>query len=255
MRIDGDRVRTLHQTIVGTDDDDVPRDLEHYRAMTALEPYREWSHRAIQILLDAPAEDGADEPKISHLTIGAFMPCSSSDGPGACYKVDFDPLHMPSNLFVCGDSATRVNPIAGQVRGTAAWHDSRGQGCTKAAVDALTLDHVLRRSPPRAIAADAAARFVELHDSRVASMWDSTRAHDYSFDTTTPLATERLDHPGLKRLRRINAFLGRAARSDAQIGATLVDVAGQIRPFGSLLSPSILLRAAFVHATGRAIGA
>ena len=70
MRIDGDRVRTLYQTIIGSDDEDVPRDLEQYRALTALEPYREWSHRAIQILLDAPADDGAEPPKISHLTIG-----------------------------------------------------------------------------------------------------------------------------------------------------------------------------------------
>lgn len=75
MRVDGDRVRTLYQTIIGSDDEDVPRDLEGYRALTALEPYREWSHRAIQILLDAPAEDGAEPPKISHLTIGALQQC------------------------------------------------------------------------------------------------------------------------------------------------------------------------------------
>ena len=86
-------------------------------------------------------------------------------------------------------------------------------------------------------------------------MWDSTRAHDYQFATTTPLASERLGHAGLARLRRINALLGRAAREDARIGSLLVDVAGQVRPFAALLSPSILLRAAFVHATGRALAA
>ena len=105
------------------------------------------------------------------------------------------------------------------------------------------------------IASDAARRFIRLHESRVQGMWDSTRAHDYQFATTTPLASEQLGHAGLARLRRINALLGRAAREDARIGSLLVDVAGQVRPFAALLSPSILLRAAFVHATGRALGA
>jgi 2-polyprenyl-6-methoxyphenol hydroxylase-like FAD-dependent oxidoreductase len=75
---------------------------------------------------------------------------------------------MPANFVVLGDAMMRVNPIF-------------GQGCGKAAIDAATLDGVLRAGPSQSsnqeklLDATFAMTMVKRQTPRLRSMFDTTR--------------------------------------------------------------------------------
>ncbi|KAG8986886.1 hypothetical protein FRB93_005033 [Tulasnella sp. JGI-2019a] len=90
---------------------------------------------------------------------------------------------LPDNWVAVGDAFFKLNPVY-------------GQGCTKAVMDAITLDGLLRRLPSNSvIPSDFSGRFFHKAIARTGGMWDNTKATDYGWPTTEPAKGETL-HEG-----------------------------------------------------------
>ncbi|KAG9018333.1 hypothetical protein FRB95_005481 [Tulasnella sp. JGI-2019a] len=75
---------------------------------------------------------------------------------------------LQRNWVAVGDSFMKLNPFY-------------GQGCTKAMMDAITLDSLLRRIPSHrdGFPTDFSKRFFQKAIGRTSSMWEGNKANDY----------------------------------------------------------------------------
>ncbi|KAF8510618.1 hypothetical protein JB92DRAFT_2938838 [Gautieria morchelliformis] len=98
--------------------------------------------------------------------------------------------NLPSNPIAVGDSVLQVNPVA-------------GQGCTKAFVEAVTLNRMLTQCVPNpsqyatsfddVLPSDFGQRFFAAQAKRTGRLWESMKITDYSFETTTPAPGDNLE--------------------------------------------------------------
>ncbi|EJD37351.1 hypothetical protein AURDEDRAFT_116824 [Auricularia subglabra TFB-10046 SS5] len=94
-----------------------------------------------------------------------------------CYKVYYERAAdlVPRNFVAMGDASMRVNPRF-------------GQGVTKGAIGAMTLDSVLRTMAPTH--KDFSRVFFQKMTPRTDGAWNGTRLADYAASTTIPLPGE-----------------------------------------------------------------
>ncbi|EJD37341.1 hypothetical protein AURDEDRAFT_116817, partial [Auricularia subglabra TFB-10046 SS5] len=103
-----------------------------------------------------------------------------------CYKVDYARAAniLPRNFVAIGDSSMRVNPRF-------------GQGVTKCAIGAISLDSVLREMAPTS--RNFGKTFFDRLTVRTSSVWDGTRFADYAAPTTMPVPGETRETGQLMR--------------------------------------------------------
>ncbi|KAL5529778.1 hypothetical protein ACEPAG_5765 [Sanghuangporus baumii] len=138
--------------------------------------------------------------------------------------------YIPSNFVAVGDAVMRVNPIY-------------GQGCSKAAIGAITIDSLLRESTmltSTTIPQGFGRKFFKFHSSRIAGTWDGTKPLDYQWDTTIPVKGEKLSD------ERINgkaaALLMQLAASDESVNSAVWHVRTFLAPPTDLMHPWILAK-------------
>ncbi|KAL5489740.1 hypothetical protein ACEPAI_4572 [Sanghuangporus weigelae] len=138
--------------------------------------------------------------------------------------------YISSNFVAVGDAVMRVNPIY-------------GQGCSKAAIGAITLDSLLRESSmlrSTTIPRGFGRKFFKFHSSRIAGTWDGTKPLDYQWDTTIPVKGEKLSD------ERINgkaaALLMQLAASDESVNSAVWHVRTFLAPSTDLMHPWILAK-------------
>ncbi|KAG8883403.1 hypothetical protein FRB97_006685 [Tulasnella sp. 331] len=113
---------------------------------------------------------------------------------------------LPSNWVAVGDATIKLNPIY-------------GQGCTKAMIDAVTLDSLLRLVPAQQdLPLDFSDKFFRKVVPRTRGMWDGNKANDYGFSTTQPAKGETLDENAFMR-----AFSRNFIYAGLEVGVKAID--------------------------------
>ncbi|EJD37355.1 hypothetical protein AURDEDRAFT_188108 [Auricularia subglabra TFB-10046 SS5] len=110
-----------------------------------------------------------------------------------CYKINYERAAnvLPRNFVAMGDASMRVNPRF-------------GQGVTKGAIGAITLDSVLRKMSPTH--KDFGKVFFQKMTPRTDGAWTGTRFADYAAPTTTPLPNETHETGWLMRWYQLQVF-------------------------------------------------
>ncbi|KAG9029095.1 hypothetical protein FRB95_005744 [Tulasnella sp. JGI-2019a] len=133
---------------------------------------------------------------------------------------------LPDNWVAVGDAFFKLNPVY-------------GQGCTKAVMDAITLDGLLRRLPSNSvIPSDFFGRFFHKAIARTGGMWDNTKATDYGWPTTEPAKGETL-HEGAF-VRNFDRYLCYAGRMNEHVHRTWQFTNWGFIPSTDLFAPWIL---------------
>ncbi|KAG8993375.1 hypothetical protein FRB93_001988 [Tulasnella sp. JGI-2019a] len=139
---------------------------------------------------------------------------------------------LPDNWIAVGDAFLKLNPIY-------------GQGCTKAMMDAITLDGLLRQLPSnQAIPLDFSGKFFRKAIARSGSMWDGTKAVDYGWPTTEPAKGETLREGAFGRnLGRSLIYAGRTVRQWANISSAIMS--SNLKPKNARNGRADTLRSSF----------
>ncbi|EJD44965.1 hypothetical protein AURDEDRAFT_151981 [Auricularia subglabra TFB-10046 SS5] len=144
----------------------------------------------------------------------------------ACYKVHYERAVdlVPRNFVAIGDASMRVNPRF-------------GQGVTKSAIGAITIDHVLRRLAPSK--SDFSRVFFKRMNALTGTVWDGTRLADYGAPTTTPVPGESLSNGRFLRWYRgqMTRVMNKNPAASSAMWHTLMFLAP---PF-DIFSPSIVI--------------
>ncbi|KAG8985257.1 hypothetical protein FRB93_005907 [Tulasnella sp. JGI-2019a] len=144
---------------------------------------------------------------------------------------------LPNNWVAVGDAFFKLNPVY-------------GQGCTKAMMDAVTLDSVLRCLPAnQAIPTDFSGTFFRKAVARTEGMWDSTKATDYGWPTTEPAKGESLSEGAF--FRNFGRYVMYAGRTNIHVHRTWQHTAWGIKPNTDLFGPSVLGPVAWQWLMGR----
>ncbi|KZV86198.1 hypothetical protein EXIGLDRAFT_774853, partial [Exidia glandulosa HHB12029] len=130
---------------------------------------------------------------------------------------------LPRNFIALGDSHMRMNPRF-------------GEGTTKAALSALTLDGVLRDLSPQD--PSFGATFFKRLDSRTGQVWDGAKYADYGHVTTTPASGESLTDG--KFPRWFNGKLYATLETSPAASSALWHVGQFIAPPLDLFAPAVL---------------
>ncbi|KZV89562.1 hypothetical protein EXIGLDRAFT_141093 [Exidia glandulosa HHB12029] len=130
---------------------------------------------------------------------------------------------LPRNFVALGDSHMRMNPRF-------------GEGTTKAALSALTLDGVLRDLSPQD--PSFGATFFKRLDSRTGQVWDGVKYADYGHVATTPASGESLTDG--KFARWFNGKLYAAVETSPATSSALWHVGQFIAPPLDLFAPAVL---------------
>ncbi|KAI5119728.1 hypothetical protein M0805_008658 [Coniferiporia weirii] len=180
-------------------------------------PIPGWIYDFLDALLDI-AGDGESEVEMEQ---GKYPSCSWIHYENA--------PRMPSNFVAIGDAVMVVNPTF-------------GQGCSKAAIGAITLDKQLRTLSTRTgtLPVDFGSAFFKVHARRIASGWDGTKPTDYQWDTTTPAKGERLSDERLAGA--LSTILMQLSGRDKSVSSALWHVRVFLAPPTDLLHPRILLK-------------
>ncbi|KAG9029737.1 hypothetical protein FRB95_004939 [Tulasnella sp. JGI-2019a] len=138
---------------------------------------------------------------------------------------------LPDNWVAVGDAISKLNPVY-------------GQGCTKAMMDAITLDALLRHVPSnQVISSGFSGKFFHKSIARSGGMWDGTKSADYGWPTTEPSNGEKLSEGAFGRhFSRHLLIAGRKSRRI--LLAWQLTIWGFV-PSTDLFAPSILGRVAW----------
>ncbi|KAG8887483.1 hypothetical protein FRB98_009564 [Tulasnella sp. 332] len=138
---------------------------------------------------------------------------------------------LPSNWVTVGDATIKLNPIY-------------GQGCTKAMIDAVTLDSLLRLVPAQQdLPLDFSDKFFRKVVPRTRGMWDGNKANDYGFSTTQPAKGETLDENAFMRAFSRNFIY--AGLESHKVQTTFMYATTGLTPRTDVFAPSILSRIAW----------
>ncbi|KAG8929952.1 hypothetical protein FRC02_004838 [Tulasnella sp. 418] len=142
---------------------------------------------------------------------------------------------LPSNFVAIGDSILQLNPIF-------------GQGVTLTAIEALTLDSILRQTDTSNLY-DISARFFKLLAGRLDYAWNSTKDTDYLLPFTIPVEGE---DKSIRRLARwYSGAVMKLAFRDPSVADSLAKIRGFAVPQTDLLAPSILARVLWMGLTNQ----
>ena len=143
---------------------------------------------------------------------------------------------FPEGFLVVGDAVCSFNPVY-------------GQGMTVAAMEARTLDELLRQRSGR----DRLQGFARPFFKRVARVidnpWQITVGEDFRYPET-----EGKKAPGTDLLNAYIAGVHRATHSDPVVGEAFLRIVHLLEQPTSLFRPNILLRVARAHLGGRRAG-
>ncbi|KAG8981458.1 hypothetical protein FRB93_008679 [Tulasnella sp. JGI-2019a] len=140
------------------------------------------------------------------------------------------PEALPSNWVAIGDAVTKLNPIY-------------GQGTTKAAIEVVTLDSILRAIPAaQGIPADLPERYYTKRAPRVLGLWEATKASDYSYATTQPGKGETNETGA--HIRKLGLKMVEAGCQDLALARSFYNVQVCLAPPTDLLAPSIVAKVA-----------
>ncbi|KAJ7102596.1 hypothetical protein B0H15DRAFT_340077 [Mycena belliarum] len=143
-------------------------------------------------------------------------------------RYDRAPLgSVPSNFVALGDATMQLNP-------------THGQGCTKAMMNATTLNYLLHKteSGPTGLPADFSARFFKNSATDTQALWDSTRLHDYGLESCTPIEGETKEKGRL--LRWFERKVLSAATKDEEVASALWHIRHMRAADRSLFAPTVL---------------
>ncbi|KAF8577661.1 hypothetical protein K439DRAFT_1396445 [Ramaria rubella] len=146
---------------------------------------------------------------------------------------------LPSNFIALGDSVLQLNPI-------------RGQGGTKACVEAVSLNGLLTRSktsPGKArdlLPADFGKTFFSVQAARTGALWETYKSEDYAWKTTIPVKGDNLATYGAGR-RAFGGLINQLIVTDPEVAAVWWHVASWLAPPTDLLTPEILLKLAWLR--------
>ncbi|KAF8479823.1 hypothetical protein JB92DRAFT_3102191 [Gautieria morchelliformis] len=153
--------------------------------------------------------------------------------------------NIPSNFIAIGDSVLNLNPV-------------RGQGCTKACVEAVTLNSLLikcaatptgnTKGTGNLLPKDFSRNFFDLQAKRTGFLWDTYKSEDYAWKTTTPAKGDSLDTGAWKRAYG-KAFL-RLATKDRDVSAVFWNAANWLTPPIELFSLIIILKLVWMQVPG-----
>ena len=134
----------------------------------------------------------------------------------------------PDNLLIVGDSRSQVNPL-------------RGQGMSKASVDAVTLDGILRRVQSSHLPADFSQTFYNEACPRVDHLWHSNKMEDYFYSSCTiPVEGECLGKGALLRWYMRNIV--KISHKDPSVGDPIWYAGGLLKPGLIIFSPSLVFK-------------
>ncbi|KAF8577656.1 hypothetical protein K439DRAFT_1396440 [Ramaria rubella] len=149
---------------------------------------------------------------------------------------------LPSNFIAIGDSVMQMNPM-------------RGQGATKACIEAITLNALLSRCktiPGKvrdSLPATFGPKFFSAQASRTGFTWDIYKTEDYAWKTTIPVKGDNLETWGAGG-RAFGSLLNRLVRGDREVAAMWWLVISWCAPSTDFFSPIILLKMAWMRVTG-----
>ncbi|KZV85963.1 hypothetical protein EXIGLDRAFT_841092 [Exidia glandulosa HHB12029] len=169
----------------------------------------EWYFKVLEVLKDVETDGVASEFR-----------CTSC----SCIHYERASAILPRNFVALGDASMRVNPRF-------------GEGVTKSAVGAITLDATLRSLPPSN--ASFGPRFFSSLHARTGSIWLSSKTADYARETTVPVEGETRDVGRFMRWYRTR--LVRAAAKNPAVASALWHIGQFLAPAPLVFSPSILL--------------
>ncbi|KIJ26507.1 hypothetical protein M422DRAFT_785226 [Sphaerobolus stellatus SS14] len=132
---------------------------------------------------------------------------------------------LPANLVAIGDSVHKANAV-------------RGQGCTKACIDAVTLNTLLCRTSGQTLPTGFSRRFFALQDKRTGAIWSAGKTEDYAWDTTIPCKGEDLAVGSFARTYM--KYVGQLIVSDPEVTNIFMNVVHFFAPGLVLFSPRIL---------------
>ncbi|GJJ10453.1 hypothetical protein Clacol_004679 [Clathrus columnatus] len=146
--------------------------------------------------------------------------------------------NLPSNFIAIGDSVMKVNPI-------------KAVGCTKACIEALSLNGLLNKCYPRkgrktddhdVLPKDFSKRFFKLQAARTGSSWNSYKAEDYAYATTVPSKGDDPQKYGKSQRDFGRLIIQSLFVKDNELSLTFANVRGFLAPPTDLFSPSVLLK-------------
>ncbi|KAF8574755.1 hypothetical protein K439DRAFT_1624087 [Ramaria rubella] len=191
-------------------------------------PLPEWIHRFLDIL------EKECVPAVYH-----FHRC-----PPPLYVQYSRAQRLPKNFVAVGDSVLQLSPVNG-----CGDNIFLIQGCTKACVEAVTLNGLLARipsGPDRSIIPNGFARtFFALQAKRTSGSWAQHKYADYERKSTIPADGEDLQTTGARQ-RAFGAALLRLMLKDQKVAKVRFFVGHYLAPPTDLLSPAILLKLAWM---------
>ncbi|KAG8993378.1 hypothetical protein FRB93_001991 [Tulasnella sp. JGI-2019a] len=201
----------------------LPHTIQEYRALTMsmhqITPAPNWLYRLYDIL-EAHEEECSPwytDYKNATFTFVKYQQAESGS--------------LPNNWIAIGDSLMNLNPVY-------------GQGCTKAMIEAVTLDSLLRRTPSQQdLPSGFVASYFKKATTRIKSMWDGNKAVDYGWTSTEPSKGETL------AVGRFTRNFGRhvtyVCRKNRQLFEMWLQVVFGLAPSTDFFAPSVLVRVAW----------
>ncbi|KAF8492265.1 hypothetical protein JB92DRAFT_3003916 [Gautieria morchelliformis] len=155
--------------------------------------------------------------------------------------------NIPSNFIAIGDSVLTLNPV-------------RGQGCTKACVEAVTLNSLPikcaatptgnTKGTGNLLPKDFSRNFFHLQAKRTGALWSvaTYKSEDYAWKTTTPAKGDSLESGAWKRA--YGKALLQLAIKDRDVSAVFWHAGNWLTPSTELFSPIIILKLAWMQVSG-----
>ncbi|KAF5343450.1 hypothetical protein D9758_011827 [Tetrapyrgos nigripes] len=134
---------------------------------------------------------------------------------------------LPQNFVAMGDSVLQLNPLY-------------GQGSLMAMLGVVTLNTMLLECKNRKLTPSFSREYFKTLAGRQAGLWTATKAVDYGFKTTTPVAGEKLSNG--KIIRWFTDKLEAASETDRHIVSLVWQVRQQLLPENTLAQPAFLVR-------------
>ncbi|KAF8577654.1 hypothetical protein K439DRAFT_535242 [Ramaria rubella] len=146
---------------------------------------------------------------------------------------------LPSNFIAVGDSIMQLNPI-------------RGQGISKACIEAVSLNTLLSRckvSPGGSLPANFSKSFFSLQATRTGALWGVYKSGDYGWKTTIPAKGDDPVTYGAKT-RAFGSNMNQLVCRDPEVAAVWWHIIQSLAPSTTFLSPVVLLKLAWMRAKG-----
>ncbi|KAG8993377.1 hypothetical protein FRB95_006375 [Tulasnella sp. JGI-2019a] len=202
---------------------DLPHTIQEYRAYTQsihqTNPAPQWLYKMFDVL-EVHEEECA--PWYDDVNNGTFSFVKYHEA---------DKGSIPSNWVSVGDSLMKLNPIY-------------GQGCSKAMMDAVAINSLLRQvSHQQDLPPDFAASYFQKATNRTKGMWDSNKATDYGWDSTEPAKGETLAVGTFGR--NFAKHITYVCRKNPKLFAMWLQVVNCLAPSTDFFTPSLLVRVAW----------